>query len=67
MVKKPIPFARRLRDLRTAAGLSVEQVSQASGLHKQTVYFLEAGRRAPSLDTARRLAKALGQPLSVFE
>ena len=50
----------RLRTLRLAAGLSVPALAAAAGVTAQAIRYLEAGSRAPSLETAARLAKALG-------
>lgn len=53
-------FAGRLRALREAAGLSVAELATAAGLTRQAVSKLERGHREPALETARRLAAALG-------
>ncbi len=56
-----------LRSLRTAAGLTQQQLADAAGLHRDFVLRIEKGDREPGLDTARRLTKALGASLSVFD
>lgn len=61
------PFARRLRSLRTAAGLSQGQLAAAAGLARQYVYQLEAGRRAPGWETVRALARALAVSTEAFD
>lgn len=57
---------RVLRQERT--GMTQEALAQACGVTRQTIIALEAGRYAPSLDLAFRIAHALGTPLGeVFE
>lgn len=60
-------FAATLRNLRVSAGLSVAALANAAGLTRQSVDLLEKGERKPSLETAERLAIALGETLRVFE
>ena len=56
----------RLRTLRLAAGLSVPALAAAAGVTAQAIRYLEAGSRAPSLETAAKLAVALGVSLELF-
>lgn len=65
--KPPDTFAGRLLALREQAGLSREQLAAAASLSRQSLHLLEAGRRSPSLDTARKLVAALGLSLSAFD
>lgn len=51
-----------IRDLRTAAGLTQQQLAEAVGATRQTLIAVEAGKYAPSLELAFRLARALGRP-----
>ena len=54
------PFADLLRQLRTAAGLSQEELATRSGLSLRGISDLERGvRRAPHLTTVRVLGDAL--------
>lgn len=57
-------FAARLRAARERAGLSVQQLAEAASLSRQGIYDLEAGRSEPGLETAQRLASALGADLA---
>lgn len=57
----------RLRSLRIAAGHSVEQLALLAGVSRQAVHAIEQGKRQPSLDTARKLCRALGISLSAFD
>lgn len=50
-----------LRTLRQAhAAMSQEQLAEAVGVTRQTVIAIEAGRYAPSLELAMRLARVFG-------
>lgn len=60
-------FARRLRVLRESAGLSIPVLAARADMPRQTIHHLENGDRQPSLDTAKRLAKALRVSLAQFE
>ncbi|MFK0191919.1 helix-turn-helix domain-containing protein [Kitasatospora sp. NPDC090308] len=54
----------RLRELRTARGLSLSELARRAGLGKATLSGLEAGTRNPTLETLYALTTALGLPLS---
>ena len=56
----------RLRELRTARGLSLSELARRSGVGKATVSELEAGRRNPTLETLYALVTALKVPLSAL-
>jgi predicted ATPase/DNA-binding CsgD family transcriptional regulator/DNA-binding XRE family transcriptional regulator len=54
-------FAARLRQLRTEAGLSQEELAERAGLSRRGIADLERGaRRSPYPATVRRLADAFG-------
>lgn len=53
-------FGRNLYMARRRMGVTQEALAAMAGLHRQTVYLLENGRRSPGLDTIVRLADALG-------
>ena len=53
-------FARRLRQLRRASGLTLYRLAQLSGLSKETIRLLEQPGSDPRLSTLGKLAKALG-------
>ena len=53
-------FADRLTHAREKAGLSIVELAAKAGMHRQTLHKLENAERAPSLETAARIAKALG-------
>jgi transcriptional regulator with XRE-family HTH domain len=49
-----------LRTLRQKKGLSLGQLADLSGLRKDTITHLEAGREEPQPSHVRMLARALG-------
>jgi transcriptional regulator with XRE-family HTH domain len=60
-------FARRLRELREAAGLSRKDLAGRAGLRSGAgIRNLEQGIRKPSWDTVVALCKALGVPCDAF-
>lgn len=60
-------FAERLKQLMGETGLSERALSEASGVAYGTVHTYAIGRRAPSLENAIRLARALGTDTRAFE
>ncbi len=50
----------RLRGLRTASGLSREQLAVTAGKSMSAVIAYEQGREAPGVNAAAALAEALG-------
>jgi putative transcriptional regulator len=50
----------RLRFERFWAGLSQEELAEAVGVSRQTIWSLECGRSRPSLVLARAIARRLG-------
>jgi DNA-binding XRE family transcriptional regulator len=59
-------FCRRLRALRTAAGLSQRGLAARSGLNHNTLCVLELGRFRPMWATLDKLARALGCGVEAF-
>jgi transcriptional regulator with XRE-family HTH domain len=59
-------FARNLKDLRLAAGLSQEELAFRSELDRTYVSALERGIYSVSVDTIEKIAKALGAEPMVF-
>jgi transcriptional regulator with XRE-family HTH domain len=57
-------FAENLRRLRLAAGLTQEQLSDATQLDPAEISRLERGIRDPRLRTLVRVARGLGVPLA---
>ena len=59
-------LARRLKDLRTAAGISRRILARKAGVDHVTVWYAETGHRWPQSATFERLAKALGTTVAVL-
>jgi transcriptional regulator with XRE-family HTH domain len=53
-------IGKRLQQIRVAAGISQPALAEAAGIPVGTLRNLEQGRRIPRLDTAAKLASALG-------
>jgi len=60
-------FAARLRELRTAKGLTQHELAERSGLHRQAIAKLELAEREPSWASVLALAKGLGVSIAAFE
>lgn len=59
-----IAFGAHIRHLRHQRGLSQEEVAHSAGIHVTYLSGIERGRRNPSLRNIRRIAQAIGVPLS---
>jgi transcriptional regulator with XRE-family HTH domain len=59
-------FARRLGELREAAGLSQYELARRAGLTRQTLSRLEMGDSEPSWGTVQMLAAVLGVDCRAF-
>lgn len=55
----PADFASRLRKTRDARELSQSELAREAGMQPSAIAHFEAGRRKPSFDNVRALAKAL--------
>jgi transcriptional regulator with XRE-family HTH domain len=53
-------FGVNVRRLRESAGLSQEELGQASGLHRTEISLLERAIRDPRLSTIAKVAQGLG-------
>ena len=49
--------------IRKNKGLSLEKVASAAGIHRTTVSLIERGEREPTINTAAKIASALGLTL----
>jgi transcriptional regulator with XRE-family HTH domain len=52
-------MAMKVRKLRQARGMTQEQLAEKTGVTREYIARLEAGRYDPSLSTIEKLAKAL--------
>lgn len=59
-------FGRTVRTVRTARGLSQEQLAHDSGLHRTFISQIERGIKSPSLASMQAIATALTTPLDVL-
>ena len=55
-----------LRALREAAGLSQEQLAEASEISRETISRIENGAISPTVDTLTALAAALNVPTAAL-
>lgn len=53
-----------IRQLRHATGLSQEQFAERCGLHRTYIGAIERGEKTITIETAQKLAQALGITLS---
>ncbi|RPH46976.1 MAG: cupin domain-containing protein [Burkholderiales bacterium] len=61
-----LDVGRRLRELRTLAGLSIRSLAEKSGLNFNTLSLIENNRSSPSVSTLQQLAGALQVPITAF-
>lgn len=59
-------FSEKLRQLREAADLGREDLATRSGLSRGVIRDYEQGKRKPTLESAVKLARALGTTCQVF-
>jgi transcriptional regulator with XRE-family HTH domain len=59
-------FGKRLQTLRRQAGLTQEQLAEATDVSVDFISLIERGINAPSFDSIEKLAKALGVPIQVL-
>jgi len=55
----PTSFADRLREVRDNRKMSQSELARDAGMQPSAIAHFEAGRRKPSFDNVRALAKAL--------
>lgn len=56
----------RLRDVRRAQFMTETELSERTGVSRQTINRIEAGQMATRFATARKIAEALGVPPSAL-
>lgn len=57
---KGVKPGRVIQTLRDAAGMTQLQLAEATGLHVNTIIYIEGGRVMPKVDTFATLMDALG-------
>ncbi|MEK9664682.1 MAG: cupin domain-containing protein [Candidatus Nanopelagicales bacterium] len=60
----PSAIGRRVRDLRSSRGLTLDQLAENSGVSRRMIINIESGGANASIATLLRLASALGSPLA---
>jgi putative transcriptional regulator len=68
MTPKPptLKVANRVRDLRTAAGLTQEELADKVGVTRVTINCLERGVYSPSIELALALARFFRKPVEAI-
>jgi transcriptional regulator with XRE-family HTH domain len=64
-VSLELALANKIKELRTANGLSMSELGKLCGLTSQRIYELEQGNKIPRLTTLIKIATGL--KVSVFE
>lgn len=59
-----LSFGRNLAAVRRRSGLSQEETAVRATLHRTEIGLLERGERTPRIDTAVKLAGAIGVPVA---
>lgn len=62
----PVKLGAKLRRARENLGLTQEELSKSVGLSSEFISLLEIGKRAPSLDSLRRLSDFLKKDIGYF-
>ncbi|MDR3091554.1 MAG: helix-turn-helix transcriptional regulator [Clostridiales bacterium] len=56
-------FTCKLKEYRTGAGLTQERLGEMTGVRRETIIRLEAGKYNPSLRLAIDISRAVGAPI----
>jgi DNA-binding XRE family transcriptional regulator len=59
--------AKIIRGLRKKAKMSMAELAEACGISRQAIHLIEAEKREPGIITARKIVKAFGVSLAVFD
>lgn len=59
-------FGKKLKQLRTKAGLTQEELADKCGIKKQSISRYEKSVREPNIRTAKKIAEALDVPLELL-
>jgi transcriptional regulator with XRE-family HTH domain len=62
-----ISFAERLKTLRAAAGITQAVLAERAGMNSMAVSRLELGKRQPTWESVKALARALGVTVLAFD
>lgn len=61
-----VRIGHRLREIRQANGLTMEQLGEKCGLSHSTISKLENGRWSASIDMLSRVCEALGKKVDII-
>lgn len=59
-------FVSYLKEYRTKAGLTQEELAERVGVRRETILRLEGGRYNPSLKLAVDISRAVGAPIEAI-
>lgn len=51
----------KIREVRLSKNITVIELSNRTGLSRNTIYLLESGKTVPSLDTVAKISYGLGE------
>lgn len=60
-------LSKKIREARTAAGLTQEQLAEMSGLPQSHISRIENAKHSPARATIEKIANALGKPITFFD
>lgn len=61
-----VDVGHRIRQVRAAQGLSLEQLARLTGISAPALSLIETGKRDPRLTTLKRVAEALRAPFATI-
>jgi len=61
-----LDIGARIKELRTAAGYSQNELAKRAGIAQSSLSYLESGAKSPSIETLLQICEALGVSLSEF-
>jgi putative transcriptional regulator len=65
-IKEGRNFMEWLKDIRRKKNLTPKKIAELVGCSKEHIYKIEAGERTPSVNTAKKIAEALGFDWTLF-
>jgi transcriptional regulator with XRE-family HTH domain len=60
-------FGERVTALRKDRGMTITELADKAGIHRVSLHKLETDAYDPSLETVKKLARALGVDLNTFD
>ena len=60
------PVGKKIKTIRESKNLSIEEISESSGLSQEQIISIEEGQNLPSLGPLIKIARALGVRLGTF-